>query len=188
MPRTPSTPRLDELDAGLVAAQVSQTLLSTATMIAELGGWSLKVPTTGDRLGDRVDGLVTWVQCGDPDLIVDALRLLDELVPALFARPIDGPPDHEPPIDPRTELGLLLCAGLARRKLDAKLPVPAVQLAALGGVDVSRVRQHIRQGELRRTTKAQKRGRAMDRPVRFNDARRWLEERDVDGLDEGGAA
>ena len=180
MPRAPRTPRLEDLEPADVAAQAARLLLDAGTRLAELAGWALHADEPGaSPFGGRVADLVRWTQAGEAELRDDAVELLDALVPALFARPIDGPPSHEPPIAPSTGLGVLLCAALARRKLEARDPVPAVQLAALGGVDVSRVRQHIRQGELRRTTKAPSRGRAMDAPVRPGDARRWLGERDV---------
>lgn len=74
--------------------------------------------------------------------------------------------------DPETPLGLIICAALARERLELGDAVSAVQLAALGGLSDRQVRQLIRDGEIA----------ARDGRISAKTAKRFLRARRVPGF------
>ena len=171
MTRPPRTVRLAELSPEDVGALVAGRIRD------HVGTWA---PLSGPRaqsLATDAAFLVRWTQGGDGSA-ARAGDVLAAFVAQLFASPLARAPD-EPALDVTDPIQLVLAAASARVKIEAGQPVPAVQLAALLGVDQSRIRQLVLAGELRRTTAEQKRGRQMDAPILATDARKMLAAREA---------
>lgn len=149
----PSLPRLDALDPKEVATLVDVKLASFAGAFPR-GDVAVSVPT---KLGARAAELTRYAQLGSDREIGSGMsdehasNAIEELIEALFRRPIDERvpwslgDERDPFGDPNDPITCLILAALARRALSAGpkrgLLVNARWLAALASIAVSRVYQ-----------------------------------------------
>lgn len=134
------------------------------------GGASLwaavEASPTSSVAGHAIVALTHYAQSGAP-LDADVHEYCVSLIP-VAGEALD---DVSEP-DPRTPLGLVVSAALAREAIDRGLSVPLPRLGHLAGIGGSGMRMLVQRGELARDE---------DDRIAAADARRWLDARGVPG-------
>jgi len=169
--RTPNKPRLSKLRDDEVATPAYEMVLEKAAGVAGLLQVKLPAPNQA-RFRSECAALLEWARTGENANGHTPKTFLKLLLDVLY----DGkvPDASLNTVDKESPLRLVLAAGMGRMHLEAREPVPTVQLAALGNIDRGHLSHLIRLGELRRTQAAIKSGRAIDAPILPSDARKWL--------------
>jgi hypothetical protein len=166
------SPRLSTIQPAVVLDNIRVAIDAAAVRAGRL----TTTPTRQATLQPVIAEVVTFAINGEGDVDrVDAA--LDDLMAFLFTSPGDAfskTTSATPAFNIETSLGLVLAAASARLKLARKEPLTTGELAALSGYSAQRVRQMAQDGSLRRVARVQ-RGRKMDAPIRWADAKDFLD-------------
>lgn len=170
-----TAPRLRDLDPTVVARQVAQQVLDhivSLSMQLVSVHHIPQLPEPEQTEIYRVVRVLAGYARGDHALDASVHEYLISLIP-LWQAPL-GEVDVDllaEEVDPRTDLGLVIRAALARERLAEGKTLRTGDLAALGGMAQPAVALLLRQGEIRGE-------RGEDGwAVRANEARRWLQTR-----------
>ncbi len=179
-----SSPRLADIDPDALGLEVAELVLAHLARYALPLSPGVTLHIEGDGASSNialtVADLTRYAQSGDTADWGDdsgALDAIQEVASILYSRAGEpgtfGLGDLEAEIDPKTGIGAVLIAAMARLALLGGKPVDARALAVLSGVAREHVYRLIRDGEIAA------RGEARSTEIAGAEARRWLSGRGI---------
>ncbi len=182
-------PRLSEISPTHFAAEADKLVGAHASALMGALGLGLAETISARSPAPTWEGLAAWAIGGEEGVIgtppianAEALPLVPKLYTLLYSSAmIAEPAGEEQGFD--TAVVIVMSAAFGRAHLVQGESIPIPQLAALGSMAPSRVRQLAQAGEvLHRDRKRGSSFRRMDAPIVRADAIRWLISRCVRGF------